>query len=46
MDTGQISVPFTCVGSANLFMRIVIRNAGQAGANSDTLKFRFKIFQD
>jgi hypothetical protein len=46
MDTGQISVPFKTSGSANLFMRVVIRNAGQAGANSDTLKFRFRVLQD
>jgi hypothetical protein len=46
MDTGQISVPFKCVGSANLFMRVVVRNAAQAGANSDTLKFRFRVLMD
>jgi hypothetical protein len=46
MDTGQISVPVKTSGSANLFMRIVIRNAGQAGANSDTLKFKFRVWMD
>lgn len=46
MSSGIIGIPFKCSGSANLFMRIVIRNAGQAGANSDTLKFRFKVLQD
>lgn len=46
MDTGQISVPFKTVGSANLFMSVVVRNAAQAGANSDTLKFRFRVLQD
>lgn len=46
MTSGVVGIPFKCNGSANLFMRIVIRNAGQAGANSDTLKFRFKVLQD
>lgn len=46
MDTGQIAVPFTTVGSADLYGRLVIRNAGQAGANSDTIKLRLRISQD
>jgi hypothetical protein len=46
MDTGPISIPFETVGSANLYLRVAIRNAGQAGAGQDTLKFRFRVLQD
>lgn len=46
MDSGFVGIPFLTVGSANLFFRLVIRNAGQAGANSDTIKLRFRILQD
>jgi hypothetical protein len=46
MYTGPICVPFKCGASDDLFMRVAIRNAGQAGANSDTLKFRFLVAQD
>jgi hypothetical protein len=46
MSTGQISVPFLTAGSANLFLRLVVRNAGQAGANSSTVKIRARILQD
>jgi hypothetical protein len=46
MDTGQISVPFQCVGSANLFVRLVVRNAAQAGANSSTVKLRVRALCD
>lgn len=46
MDTGSISVPFLTVGSANLFLRIVVRNAAQAGANSSTILFRVRTLQD
>lgn len=46
MDSGPLNIPFTTVGSANLFGRLVIRNAGQAGANSDTILLRLRILQD
>ena len=46
MDSGSVNIPFLTVGSANLFGRVVIRNAGQAGANSDTIKFRLRVLQD
>lgn len=46
MDTGPINYPFLTVGSANLFLRVVVRNAGQAGAGSDTVKFRVRVSQD
>src|SRR5213078_3780426 len=46
MDSGPITLPFVAVGSANLFMRVVVRNAYVAGANSDTLLFRAKCLQD
>jgi hypothetical protein len=45
-DTGQISLPFLTVGSANLYWRLVTRAAYTAGANSDTMKARFRILQD
>lgn len=46
MDTGQINIPFITSGSADLFGRFVIRNAGQAGAASDAIKARLRILQD
>lgn len=46
LDSGQISVPFLTSGSANLFFRVVIRNAAQDSANSGTSLFRFRILQD
>lgn len=46
MSSGPLNIPFKCVGSANLFMRIVVRNAYTAGANSDTYKFRVHVGQD
>lgn len=46
LDSGQISVPFVTSGSANLFCRIVIRNAAQDSANSGVTKFRWRILQD
>lgn len=46
LDSGQISVPFVTSGSANLFFRIVIRNAAQDSANSGVTKFRWRILQD
>jgi hypothetical protein len=46
LDSGQISVPFLTSGSANLFFRIVIRNAAQDSAVSGVTKFRFRILQD
>ena len=46
MDSGQVNIPFVTVGSANLFGRLVIRNAGQAGANSDTIVIRLRVLQD
>lgn len=46
MDSGPISFPFVTVGSANLFARIVVRNAAQDSANSSTIKMRFRILQD
>lgn len=46
MDTGPINFPFLTVGSANLFLRVVVRNAYIAGAGSDTYKFRFRVSQD
>jgi hypothetical protein len=46
LDSGTISVPFVTVGSANLFFRIVIRNAAQDSANSGVTKFRWRISQD
>jgi hypothetical protein len=46
LDSGLISVPFVTSGSANLFFRIVIRNAAQDSAVSGVTKFRFRILQD
>lgn len=46
MDSGYVGIPFQTSGSANLFCRLVVRNAAQAGANSDTIKLRFRILQD
>lgn len=46
MDTGSISIPFQTVGSANVFLRLVVRNAAQAGANSGTIKFRVRALCD
>lgn len=46
MDTGQINVPFQTVGSANLFVRIVIRNAGTPAVVSSTIKLRFRALCD
>jgi hypothetical protein len=46
LDSGQISVPFLTSGSANLFFRVVIRNAAQDSANSGVTKFRWRILQD
>jgi hypothetical protein len=46
MDTGPIDFPFKCVGSANLFLRFVVRNAGQAGANSSTITARVRVYKD
>lgn len=46
LDTGPINFPFLCVGSANLFFRVVVRNAAQDSANSGVSKFRFRILQD
>jgi len=46
MDSGSVNIPYVTVGSANLFGRLVIRNAGQAGANSDTLVIRLRVLQD
>lgn len=37
---------FVTSGSANLFGRLVLRGAGQAGANSDTIKVNLEILQD
>ncbi len=46
MDSGPLSMPFVTVGSANLYARIVIRNAGQDSANSSTITMRFRCLQD
>lgn len=46
LDSGTVSVPFVTVGSANLYYRVVIRNAAQDSANSGVTKFRFRILQD
>jgi hypothetical protein len=46
LDSGPINIPFLTVGSANLFFRVVIRNAAQDSANSGVTKFRFRIAQD
>ncbi len=46
MDSGPLSLPFVTVGSANLYARLVIRNAGQDSANSSTVTMRFRILQD
>jgi hypothetical protein len=46
LDSGTVSIPFKCVGSANLFFRVVVRNAAQDSANSGVSKFRFRILQD
>jgi hypothetical protein len=46
MDSGQINIPFLTVGSANLFLRYQITNAGQAGANSDTVIARVRALCD
>jgi len=46
MSSGQIHIPFKCVGSANLYLRVKVNNAYQAGANSDTYKIRVKVLQD
>lgn len=45
MDTGSICVPFLTSGSANLFLRAVVRAAYTAGTNSDTYRFRFRVTQ-
>lgn len=46
MDTGPVNYPFLTSGSANLFFRIVIRNAGTPAVVSSTIKFRFRVLQD
>lgn len=41
MDSGPIAIPFQCAtGSMTLYYRVKVKNAYQAGANSDTYKFR------
>jgi hypothetical protein len=37
---GPLEIPFVTVGSANLYLRVVVRAAYTPGANSDTYKFR------
>lgn len=46
MDSGQINEAYLTSGSANLFMRIIVRNAYTPGANSETWKFKFHVQQD
>jgi hypothetical protein len=46
LDSGPINFPFLTVGSANLFFRVVVRNAAQDSANSGVSKFRWRILQD
>lgn len=46
MDSGQIHLPYTTSGSANLFFRVKVTNGYTPGANSDTYKFRFMLQQD
>ncbi len=46
LDSGTISIPFLTVGSANLYFRVVVRNAAQDSANSGVSTFRFRILQD
>ncbi len=45
-DSGLISIPYLTVGSANLYFRVVVRNAGQDSANSGVSKFRFRLLLD
>ena len=44
-DCGNISYPFTTVGSANLRFAVVTRSASTPIANSSTLTFRLQILQ-
>ena len=46
MDSGQVNIPYVTVGSANLYGRLVARNAAQAGANSDTITIRLRVLPD
>jgi hypothetical protein len=46
MDSGPIHLPYTTVGSADLYFRVKVTNGYTPGANSDTNTFRFKAQQD
>jgi hypothetical protein len=46
MDSGPIHLPYTTVGSADLYFRVKVTNGYTPGANSDTNTFRFKTQQD
>jgi hypothetical protein len=46
MDSGPIHIPYTTVGSADLYFRVKVTNGYTPGANSDTNTFRFKTQQD
>jgi hypothetical protein len=46
MDSGQIHLPFTTVGAADLYFRVQVTNGYTPGTNSDTYRFRFTAQQD
>ncbi len=46
MTSGPLNIPYKCVGSANLFARIVVRAAYTPGTVSDTYLLRFGVVRD